>query len=210
MMKWIFACMIIISTLFGALNGRIGDVSNALIQGSGNAVTLVISLMGAMCLWSGVMKVADEAGLTDMVAKLLSPITKRLFRGLDTDSPAMKAISMNITANLLGLGNAATPLGIEAMRRMAEDENIKDTASNNMVTFVVLNTASIQLIPTTISVLRLNHGAAAPMDILPAILLSSVVSLSFGVMISKILGYFHAPEHHKRFCGHHSKSNTKG
>lgn len=210
MMKWIFACMIIISTLFGALNGRIGDVSNALIQGSGNAVTLVISLMGAMCLWSGVMKVADEAGLTDMVAKLLSPITKRLFRGLDTDSPAMKAISMNITANLLGLGNAATPLGIEAMRRMAEDENIKDTASNNMVTFVVLNTASIQLIPTTISVLRLNHGAAAPMDILPAILLSSVVSLSFGVMISKLLGHFHAPEHRERFCGHQSKSNRKG
>ena len=120
MMKWIFVCMIVISTLFGALNGRIGDVSNALIQGSGNAVTLVISLMGAMCLWSGVMKVADEAGLTNMVAKLLSPITKHLFKGLDTDSPAMKAISMNITANLLGLGNAATPLGIEAMRRMAE------------------------------------------------------------------------------------------
>ena len=136
MMKWIFVCMIVISTLFGALNGRIGDVSNALIQGSGNAVTLVISLMGAMCLWSGVMKVADEAGLTNMVAKLLSPITKHLFKGLDTDSPAMKAISMNITANLLGLGNAATPLGIEAMRRMAEDEKIKDTASNNMITFV--------------------------------------------------------------------------
>lgn len=196
MMKWIFVCMIVVSTLFGALNGRIGDVSNALIQGSGNAVTLVISLMGAMCLWSGVMKVADEAGLTNMVAKLLSPITKRLFKGLDTDSPAMKAISMNITANLLGLGNAATPLGIEAMRRMAEDENIKDTASNNMITFVVLNTASIQLIPTTISVLRLNHGAAAPMDILPAILLSSVVSLSFGVMMSKVLGRFHVTKHH--------------
>lgn len=210
MMKWIFACMIIVSTLFGALNGRIGDVSNALIQGSGNAVTLVLSLMGAMCLWGGVMKVADEAGVTDMVAKLLSPITKRLFRGLDTDSPAMKAISMNITANLLGLGNAATPLGIEAMRRMAEDENIKDTASNNMVTFVVLNTASIQLIPTTISVLRLNHGAAAPMDILPAILISSVVSLSVGVMISKLLGHFRVPGHRERFCGHQSKSNRKG
>ncbi len=196
MMKWIFVCMIVISTLFGALNGRIGDVSNALIQGSGNAVTLVISLMGAMCLWSGVMKVADEAGLTNMVAKLLSPITKHLFKGLDTDSPAMKAISMNITANLLGLGNAATPLGIEAMRKMAEDEKIKDTASNNMITFVVLNTASIQLIPTTISVLRLNHGATAPMDILPTILLSSVVSLSFGVMMSKVLGRFHVSKHH--------------
>lgn len=187
MMKWIFACMIAVSTLFGALNGRIGEVSNAAVQGCGDAVTLVLSLMGSMCLWSGVMRVADEAGLTQRVARLLSPITKRLFRGLAADSKAMKAISMNITANLLGLGNAATPLGLEAMRCLAEEENCRGTASNNMVTFVVLNTASIQLIPTTISVLRLNHGAANPMDILPAVLLSSATALVTALLLAKIL-----------------------
>lgn len=188
MMKWIFTCMIAVSALFGALNGRIGEVSNAVIQGSGDAVTLVISLTGAMCLWSGVMKVAEEAGLTKTVARLLSPVTKRLFHGLAADSRAMHAICMNITANLLGLGNAATPLGLEAMRCLAEEEHTNGTASNNMVTFVVLNTASIQLIPTTISVLRLNHGAANPMDILPAVLLTSFTALCVGLFLAKLLG----------------------
>ncbi len=187
MMKWIFTGMILISTLFAALNGRISEVSNAIIEGGGSAVTLVISLAGGLCLWSGVMKVAEAAGLTQIVARLLSPITKRLFRGLSADSKAMQAICMNITANLLGLGNAATPLGLEAMRRLAEEEATGTTAGNNMILFVVLNTASIQLIPTTISVLRLNHGAANPMDILPAVLLTSFTALCVGLLFAKLI-----------------------
>ena len=188
MMKWIFTVIIAVSALFGILNGRIGDVSNAALEGGGTAVTLVITLTGAICLWSGIMKVAEDSGLTGLTARLLSPLTRRLFPGLKKGSKAMHAICMNMTANLLGLGNAATPLGLEAMRCLKEENQNSRTASDHMVTFVVLNTASIQLVPTTISMLRLNHGAANPLDILPAVLFTSVISLAVGLVTSGLLG----------------------
>lgn len=189
-MKWIFTVMIAVSVLFGALNNRIGAVSNAAIEGGNTAVTLILTLTGSLCLWSGVMKVAEASGLTEIIAKILSPLTRRLFPGVKKGSETLRAISMNITANLLGLGNAATPLGIAAMRHLAEENGKSKTASNNMVTFVVLNTASIQLIPTTVSALRLSHGAADPLDILPATLLASVISLGVGLLFAKLLGRF--------------------
>ena len=180
-MKWIFCGMVVLSVLFGALNGRMPQVSNAAISSCAGAVELVLSLTGAMCLWSGVMNVADKAGITRGLAKLFSPVLRVLFKGLPKDAPALKAISMNITANLLGLGNAATPLGIRAMQQLSKENGGSDTASRHMITFVVLNTASLQLIPTTIATLRLNHGSAAPLDILPAILITSAVSLCCGL-----------------------------
>lgn len=186
MMKWIFTAMIAVSVSFGAFSGRIGAVSNAAIEGGNAAVTLILSLTGSLCLWSGVMQVAEDAGLTEIIAKILSPLTRRLFPGLKKGSETLRAISMNITANLLGLGNAATPLGIAAMRHLAEENGGNQTASDNMVTFVVLNTASIQLIPTTISALRLSHGAANPLDILPATLLTSVISLMVGLLFARL------------------------
>lgn len=182
MMKWIFTAMIVLSVIFGALNGRIDEVSNATLAGAGGAVTLILSLAGSLCLWSGVMKVAEAAELTEVIAKILSPFTKRLFPGLHKNKVALRAISMNITANLLGLGNAATPLGISAMRHLSKENKNTKTASDNMVTFVVLNTASIQLIPATVSALRLNHGAVHPLDILPATLITSILSLSVGLL----------------------------
>lgn len=188
MMKWIFTVMIAVSVLFGVLNDRIGDVSNAALEGGSTAVTLVITLTGAICLWSGIMKVAEDSGLTGLIARLFFPLTRRLFPGLKKGSKAMRAICMNMTANLLGLGNAATPLGLEAMRCLKEENKNSGTASNHMVTFVVLNTASIQLIPTTVSMLRLNHGAANPLDILPAVLFTSVISLAAGLVTAKLLG----------------------
>ena len=133
------------------------------------------------------MRVAEKSGLTEVIRRLLSPVTKLLFRG-KTHARAMRAICMNMTANLLGLGNAATPLGITAMKELNRENPEPGTASADMVTFVVLNTASIQLIPTTIAALRLSHGAAFPMDILPAVLVSSLLSVSSALLMAKVLG----------------------
>lgn len=187
MMKWVFTIFILFSVLFGSLFGRMEEVSNAALSESARAIELVIKLMGAICLWNGLMKVAEEAKLTDKISDLLRPITKRLFKGLEKDSLALKYISMNITANLLGLGNAATPLGIHAMTELSklQPQEKRGTASDAMVTLVVLNTASIQLIPTTIAMLRLEYGSQDPMEILPAILLSSFVSVCSGLILCK-------------------------
>lgn len=185
MMKWVFAGLIFLSVAFGVLTGHIEQVSNAAISEGSKAVNLVISLLGAICLWDGLMAVAEKSGLTRIIAKILSPITKILFKGLDKNSKALKVISMNITANLLGLGNAATPLGIQAMQELEKENKVKGSASNHMITLVVLNTASIQLIPTTIAMLRYNTGAKNPMDVLPAILLTSLASVTVGLLMVK-------------------------
>lgn len=131
------------------------------------------------------MKIAQKSGLTQALGKALSPLTKRLFKGLDLQGEAMQAVCMNMIANFLGLGNAATPLGIKAICAMKKEENAK-SATNNMVTFVVLNTASFQLIPTTVALLRMNNGAAAPFDILPAVWIASAASVTVAVACSKL------------------------
>lgn len=188
-MKWVFCGLILLSVVFGAGSGNMASVSNALIGECSKAVELTLTLTGSICLWSGLMKVAEHAKLTDAVSRLLSPITRLLFRGLNQRSQAMRFICMNITANLLGLGNAATPLGIAAMQELAKEQppEQRHIASDHMVTLVVLNTASIQLLPTTIALLRLQYGAVRPLDILPAILMASLVSVSAGILLCKLL-----------------------
>lgn len=185
-MKWIFGLMIVASVAFGLFSGNIDGVTNAAISESVGAVQLVVTLAGGLCLWSGIMKIAEKAGLTQKIASLLSPITCRIFKGLKKDDLAMQSISMNITANMLGLGNAATPLGLKAMQQLEEQAPVKGTASNNMIMMVVLNTASVQLIPTTVATLRLAHGSANPMEIIPAVLITSIVSLTAAVLAVKL------------------------
>ena len=187
MMNWVWFLLILASVAAGAAFGRMGPVSQAALSGATDAVTLFLVLLATICLWSGLMKIAQAAGLTQAVQRLLRPVTKRLFPDLAPEGEAMQAISMNITANLLGLGNAATPLGLAAMRAMRQEAGGGNTATNSMALFVVLNTASIQLIPTTIAAIRLQHSAAAPFDILPALWLSSFVTLCFGVLMAKLL-----------------------
>lgn len=187
MMNYIWSGIILVSVIIGAINGRIAEVSTALLQGGNQAIELIIGLLGAMCLWNGLMKIAEESGLTKLVAKLLQPIVNIFLPGLKKDGKAVKAVCMNITANLLGLGNAATPLGLNAMKCMAEEENTGEIASNNMVNFVVLNTASIELLPTTAAMLRANHGAANPMDIVPCVWICSVGALVVGLTVSRLL-----------------------
>lgn len=191
-MKWVITVLIILAILFGALNGKMGDVSNSAIIECTKAVELAITLTGSICLWSGMMRVAQKSGLTKKISRLLSPLTRLIFKGLDKNSYALELISMNITANLLGLGNAATPLGIAAITELNKDvpENDKGIASNHMVMLVVLNTASIQLIPTTIATLRLKYGSQTPLDVLPAILISSLLSVTVALMLAYTLNRF--------------------
>lgn len=192
--------MIIISLIVSLCNGTIAEVSNAAVGECMNAVELVITLLGAMCLWSGFMKIVERSGLSDRISQLLSPITHLLFPSLKRNSAALKAIAMNITANLLGLGNAATPLGIAAMKQLQQEDGCGNSASKNMVMLVVLNTASIQLLPTTIATLRYQAGAAAPLDILAPILLSSAVSVTVGILSVKLLSFQDKKHRRDRAC----------
>ena len=187
MMNYIWAGIILVSIFCGMATGRISQVSQAIFTSAQDAVTLVISLLGAMCLWSGIMRVADQGGVTNGLARLFSPLLKKLFPGLPKDSKAARAISMNLSANLLGMGNAATPLGIAAMQELAKSNPSTDTADNRMITFVVMNTASLQLIPSTIAVIRANYGCEAPFDIIPAIIVSSLCALTVGIIMAKLL-----------------------
>ncbi len=188
MMTWVITAMLLIGIVLGVINGRMDGVSSAAIRGGIDAVQLSIMLLGGMCLWSGVMRVAEKAGLTKLFCRLLSPVTKRLFRGVDPNGRAMQAISMNITANLLGLGNAATPLGILAMKELEKELKAKESPAHEMILFVVLNTASITLIPTTVATLRLEHGAKNPMDILPCVWLASIASVVCAVGVTMLVG----------------------
>lgn len=188
MMNYIWAGMLIVSILCGFATGRTSEVTEAMFSGASDAVTLVISLLGSMCLWSGLMAVAEHAGITRQLAKLFSPLLRLLFPTLKRDSPAARAISMNISANLLGMGNAATPLGITAMKELAKDSRTPGIADERMITFVVMNTACLQLIPSTIAVIRSNFGCRTPFDIIPPIVISSLTALTAGLVLVKLLG----------------------
>lgn len=186
MMTAIFCTMLLGGILFGAFTGRMPQVSDALLQESGRAIELILSLTGSFCLWGGIMRIAEESRLTAALARLTEPVTRQLFKGLRPQGKAMRAISMNIVANLLGLGNAATPLGISAMKAMEEEERANGTATDNMVLFVAMNTASLQLLPTTTAMLRSAAGSKAPLDILPAVWLASLVSVLSGIAAAKL------------------------
>lgn len=188
MMKYVFGGLIVLSVIIGFIRGDAGTVSNAVISSCSEAVTLCITLCGIICLWSGIMRAAQSSGLTALAAKGLSPLLRRLFKGISQKGEAMQFIVLNITANLLGLGNASTPFGIAAVRALEKEEKTGEEASDNMILFVVLNTASLQLIPTTAAALRLQHGSEAPMEILPAVWAVSAVNVILTVTGAKIMG----------------------
>jgi spore maturation protein A len=180
-MNYIWAGMILLSFLSAAAGGRMNAVSQAVISGGTDAITLCLKMGGMLCLWGGLMNIAEKSGLTTLLEKAFAPALRLIFPYVKKESGALRAISMNLTANLLGLGNAATPLGIEAMRRLQNENMQKDTASFDMIKFVVMNSAAFHLIPTTVAMLRQQHGAASPMDIMPASWLTSILSLSCGL-----------------------------
>ena len=172
-----------LSLLFGCATGQLSAVSAAALTGAQSAVELCLSMAGAICLWSGVMTLMDRCGLSEKLAALLRPLLRRILPNASRDSETLAALSANVSANLLGLGNAATPLGIRAATRMAQGCN--GVASDELCRLVVLHTASIQLLPTTVAAVRSAHGCAAPFDILPAVWLSSVLSVSAGLLAAR-------------------------
>ena len=174
-----------LSLLFGCATGQLSAVSVAALTGAQSAVELCLSMAGAICLWSGVMTLMDRCGLSEKLAALLRPLLRRILPNASRDSETLAALSANVSANLLGLGNAATPLGIRAATRMAQ--GCGGVASDELCRLVVLNTASIQLLPTTVAAVRSAHGCAAPFDILPAVWLSSVLSVSAGLLAARVL-----------------------
>lgn len=186
-MNYIWGAIMVISVVCGIINGKTAQLSAAALDGAKDALELLFTMCGMMCLWSGLMNIAERGGLTAVLARAFSPVLRLLFPEYKDDGETSGAICSNVTANLLGLGNAATPLGIEAMRRMQMKNPQNEQANNSMVMFVVINTASIQLVPTTIAILRQKYGSAAPLDILPCIWLSSVFALLVGITAAKLL-----------------------
>ncbi|MCH5323719.1 MAG: ABC transporter permease [Eubacterium sp.] len=186
-MKIFFFVIVFFSVILGVINGTMSEVSQAALTECTAAVTLAISLCGTICFWSGIMNVAEKAGLVAKLAKLLSPLLKRLFKGIDSNGKAMGYILMNLVSNLMGLGNAATPLGIKAMEELKKEEGATDTATDNMIIFTVMNTASLQLFPATITAIRVNYGSVSPLEILPGIWAVSAIVLTISLVTAKTL-----------------------
>ena len=183
-MAWIWTGMAVLSILCGLATGRGDLVAAAAVEGAQAAVELCVSIAGMLCLWTGVMEIMRRSGLAEGLSRLLRQVLSALFPQVSGDRGVMDSISANVSANLLGLGNAATPLGIEAVRRM--ERKSPGTASDAMCMLVVCNTASIQLIPTTVASVRAAAGSSSPFDILPAVWLASALSVGVGIAACKL------------------------
>ncbi len=186
MLNYVWVFMLIISFVASCINGRMEALSSAIFQGAQDAAALSLSMLGVMCLWSGLSKIAEKSGLTDTLKKCLYPLTKFLFPHLEKNSSALSAIVMNITANLLGMGNAATPLGIKAMKELEKINTEKHTATDEMCMFVVLNTASVQLLPSTLIALRQSFGSKNPGEIILPVWICGFLVLTVAISLAKI------------------------
>lgn len=186
MLNYIWSGMIIVSFVVAISTGRLEMITAAAMDGAVSAVEMCIGLLGGMCLWTGIAKISEKSGLTMVFARVLKPITKIIFPKLKNGSAALNAIVANMVANLLGMGNAATPLGIAAMKELHKENRIKDVASDEMCMFVVINTASIQLIPSTIIALRQIFGAQKPTEIIVPVWMCSICAVVIGVVAAKI------------------------
>lgn len=187
MLNNIWGGMILLSLLVSLFTGRIEETAAAAVTGAGNAVEISLTLLGIMCLWSGLAKIGERAGLIDLLARMLRPLLRLLFPELGKQNPASGKIVLNITANLLGMGNAATPLGIDAIAALNRQNPKPGSATNAMCMLVVLNTASIQLLPTTLLSLRQTFGSSAPAEIIVPIWLTSICALFAGITAAKLL-----------------------
>lgn len=187
--NFIIVIMIIFSLIFGVMNNNLAALTTAAMGGAKDAVTLCLALCGMICLWSGVMELMRRSGLSEKLSHLLRPVLIRLFPSASKDSETMDALSSNVSANLLGLGNAATPAGIKSAIGLKRLSGIS-SASDELCLLVVMNTASIQLLPTTVASLRASFGATAPFDILPAVWLASLLSVSCGILAAKLFARF--------------------
>ena len=186
-MSWIWAGILFVSVTCALLLGNGGELAEAVAQGAQSGITLAISIAGSVCLWTGVGKLMEKAGLTALLSRLIAPILNRVFPTTRNDGLARHYLSANICANFLGLGNAATPMGIQAAKRLV-DPRQPSVATDELCRLVVLNTASIQLIPATVAAVRAGLGASAPFDILPAVWVTSLCSATMGLTAAWLMG----------------------
>lgn len=184
-MSALWVGMVVISLVCGLATGRGEAVAAAAVTGAADGVELCLSMAGILCLWMGVMEVMRRSGLSEKLSRLLRPILRKLYPDFAKNDEVMDTVSANVSANLLGLGNAATPLGLEASRLMAQ--KTPGIASDSLCMLVVCNTASIQLIPTTVASLRAAAGSSSPFDILPAVWLASALSVTVGISAAKLM-----------------------
>lgn len=184
MLNYIWSGIVVISIICSIFLGNTGDLSKALIDSGTSSINLILTLAGIMCLWSGIMNIAVESGFTNLMSRLFSPLLRPLFPKLDKNSNAFQSITMNISANLMGLGNTATPFGLKAMEQLHTLNDKSDVASNEMVVFVVMNTASLQLLPTTLASLRQAYGSSDPFEIIVPVWISSACALAVALCIA--------------------------
>lgn len=185
-MSWVWTGMVALSIFAAALSGNMAALSAAVPKGAQAGVTLAISMAGSICLWTGVGKLMEAAGMTGKLSRLLRPLLGRIFPSIKQDSVLENHLSANVCANFLGLGNAATPMGIQAAQRMARGQG--GVASDELCRLIVLNTASIQLIPANVAAVRSGLGCSTPFDILPAVWVTSLCSAGLGVAMAWTLG----------------------
>ncbi|MDO4286652.1 MAG: nucleoside recognition domain-containing protein [Eubacteriales bacterium] len=188
MMNYLWAGMIILSCITACMTGRTAELSAAVTDGAGQAVTLCISLAGIMGLWSGILELMQESGLSKRITAVLCPILRLLFRRAAKDQQTIERIAANVTANLLGVSNAATPIGLQAADRLYSLYDRKGTP-DEVLQFIILNTTSIQLIPTTVAAVRASLGAAQPFDIMPAVWGASIFSVITGLGAAKLFAH---------------------
>ena len=186
-MSWIFTGIVAISVVAALILGRGSQLAAAVPQGAQVGVTLAVSMAGAICLWTGVGKLMEKAGFTAFLSRLLKPLLVRVFPTSKKDPALAGSLSANICANFLGLGNAATPMGIQAAQRLASKAQ-DGVATNELCRLIVLNTASIQLIPATVAAVRVSLGCETPFDILPAVWVTSICSAGLGLCAAWCFG----------------------
>ena len=189
MISYVWGGMMLLSLICAAITGRMPELSNAVFSGGESAISLCISLLATIPLWSGLMNIAESSGIVRLISRMLRPLFRLIFR-ISPDSKAAGAICMNVSANMLGLANAATPFGIKAMGLLQDENPSDDTASDDMITFVLINTASVQIIPTTVAQIRAKYGSASPMDIICCIWITSICTLIIALIANVILRQF--------------------
>ncbi|MGE6258886.1 nucleoside recognition domain-containing protein [Heyndrickxia sporothermodurans] len=189
MVNYIWIGMTLIGLVFAALNGKMKDVNEAIFQSANEAVTLCIGLISILVFWLGIMRIAQDSGLLDKFSRIFRPLIKRLFPEIPENHPAMGYILSNIIANMFGLGNAATPLGIKAMEQLKELNGGKSVASRSMITFLALNTSGLTLIPTTVIAIRMNYHSASPTEIVGPTLMATTIATIAAIMIDRY--YYH-------------------
>ena len=193
-MNYIWYFLIVISIVFGAINGTIGDVAKAIFTGTELAVRIVLTLIGIMTFWLGIMKIAEKSGIVEWLSKLLNPIAQKIFPEIPKDSPIIGDVAMNFSANALGLANAATPIGIKAIEGMQQLNKDKESASDPMCTLLAMNTAGFQLIPATVIAILAANGCEKPTEIIvPTLIVTSTAFVS-AILIAKLLKKVFPPQ----------------